>query len=157
VVKGPVSEVWHAFTSKDGMESWMAAHVEIDLRVGGLMRTRYEPEGVIGDAGTIENTILSFEPERMFSIKATKPPESFPFKQALQSMWTVVYFEPVTATSTKVRVVSMGFRDDDESRKMRGFFEAGNAWTLAKLQEKFDPAAAVPASAHGGDKNAQGK
>ena len=139
VVNGPLDDVWAAFTTKAGQESWMVAHAEIDLRVGGKMLTHYDPQGSIGDPNTIENTILSFDPKRMFSIKATKPPEKFPFKAALQKMWTVIYFEAIDDRRTKVTVVSQGFGDDEESKKMRGHFDAGNNFTLKKLQQHFAP------------------
>ena len=35
--------------------------------------------------------------------------------------------DPVDAKSTRVREVAMGFGDDEESRKMREFFDQGNA------------------------------
>jgi hypothetical protein len=33
----------------------------------------------------------------------------------------------------------MIYGDDEESLKLRSFFEKGNAYTLQKLQEKFAP------------------
>ena len=137
VVAAPVSEVWAAFTTKKGQESWMVAHSEVDLRVGGLMRTHYDPKGALGDPGTIENTIISFDPERMLSIRVTKPPEKFPFPAAVRNMWTVIYFEPAGPRATRVRIVGLGFGGDEESKKMRAFFDRGNAYTLKKLQERF--------------------
>lgn len=137
VVEAPVADVWRAFTTKEGLQSWMVPHAEIDLKVGGKMLTHYQPDGKIGDPNTIENTILSFDPERMFSIRATKPPERFPFKEAIKEMWSVIYFESVGPRQTRVRVVSMGFRETDESKKMREHFAAGNDWTVKKLQQKF--------------------
>lgn len=100
-INAPVSNVWHAFTTQEGLESWMVAHAQIDLRVGGKMLTNYQPDGVIGDENTIENTILSFEPERMLSLKATKPPANFPFKEAIKNTWSVTYFESLGANRTK--------------------------------------------------------
>jgi uncharacterized protein YndB with AHSA1/START domain len=137
VVDASVDDVWQAVTTKQGMESWMVAHAEIDLKVGGKMLTHYDADGRIGDPNTIENTILSFEPKRMLSIKATKPPEKFPFKEALKDMWTVMRFDPLGPNRTRVSVVSLGYNATDESRKMRDFFEAGNALTLEKLRKKF--------------------
>jgi hypothetical protein len=52
-------------------------------------------------------------------------------------MWTVIYFEPLAAERTRLRVVSLGFGEDDESQRMRSFFEKGNAATLQQLQAKF--------------------
>jgi len=157
IVDAPVADVWAAFATKEGQESWNVAHAEIDLHVGGKMLTQYDPKGVIGDENTIENTILSYEPLRMFSIKATHPPVKFPFKNALKKMWTVVYFEPVGSDRTRLTICGMGFDDDEESRKMRELFDRGNAYTLRKLQEHFaksstsdeDAETAAPGAASG--------
>jgi uncharacterized protein YndB with AHSA1/START domain len=137
VVAAPLADVWTAFTTKEGQESWMVAHSEIDLKIGGQMRTHYDPKGVIGDAKTIENRIICYDPKRMLSLKVSKPPDGFPFPNAVKNMWTVIYFEANSPTTTRVRIVGLGFGDDEESKKMRAFFDRGNAFTLKKLQEKF--------------------
>lgn len=137
IVNAPLVRVWDSFTSADSIKSWMAPHADIDLRVGGKLRTNYNPDGVLGDSGTIENTILSFEPLRMLSIKATKPPADFPFKGSLDAMWSVIYFETAGPQLTRLRIVGMGYDESAESQKLRDFFERGNALTLKKLQEKF--------------------
>lgn len=146
IVDASAADVWDAFTTREGIESWMVPHAEIDFRVGGLMLTNYNPQGVIGDDGTIENTIISYDPQRMLSIKATKPPAKFPFKNALKNMWTVIYLEPNGAHHTNVIVRSMGFTNDEESQKMREHFDKGNAWTLKKLQERFGSPKAADAT-----------
>lgn len=137
VVDAPVADVWEAFTTKKGVESWMVAHAEIDFRVGGKMLTHYDPKGVIGDENTIENTILSYDPERMLSIKATKAPAKFPFKTAIENMWSVIYLEPEGPDRTHMTICGMGYTNDEESQKMRKHFKWGNAYTLKKLQERF--------------------
>ena len=139
VVDAPVGEVWAAFTTAEGQESWMVAHSEFELKVGGLMRTHYDPKGTIGDPKTIENTVISYDPGRMLSIRVTKTPEGFPFPNAVKRMWTVIYFEPAGPRATRVRIVGLGFDGDEESKKMRAFFDRGNAFTLKKLQERFSP------------------
>lgn len=137
IIEAPVDAVWAAFTTKEGQESWNVAHAEIELKIGGKMRTHYDANGRIGDPNTIENSILSFEPKRMLSIQVTNPPEKFPFKDAVKNMWTVIYFEDAGPGRTKLRIVGLGFGNDDDARKLRGFFDKGNAYTLKKLQEKF--------------------
>lgn len=146
IVEAPVDQVWAAMTTKEGLESWMVAHASTDLRVGGKMLSRYDAKGVLGDDGTIENTYLCFEPGRMLSIKATKSPASFPFKNAINSMWTVMWFDPQGPRQTKVTICCMGFTEDEESQNMRKHFDWGNAWTLKKLQEKFSPSPSTAAS-----------
>ena len=137
VVSAPVAEVWTAFTTGAGLRSWMAPHADIDLRVDGLMRAHYKPDGTLGDGSTIVNKVLSFEPQRMLSIRVAKAPDDFPFPGAIMAMWSVVYFEDAGNSTTRLRVVSMGFTPDAESQRMKAFFERGNAYTVMKLQEKF--------------------
>lgn len=137
LVEAQLDQVWTVFTTREGLRSWLAPHAEIDLRVGGLMRTNYNAQGQLGDAQTIENTILSFEPQRMLSIKVAKAPADFPFPNAIRQMWTVIYFAPAAPSRTNIREVSLGFGTDQESQRMRTFFTQGNATTLSQLQRHF--------------------
>jgi uncharacterized protein YndB with AHSA1/START domain len=137
IVDAPLEKVWAAWSTSDGLRSWLAPHADIDLRLGGLMRTNYNASGTLGDSQTIENVILSFEPLRMISIRVAKAPDRFPFPNAIQRMWTVIYFEAVDSARTRVRSVSLGFEANEESQKMRAFFAEGNATTLTQLQRHF--------------------
>jgi uncharacterized protein YndB with AHSA1/START domain len=139
IINAPVEEVWTALCTKEGLEAWNVAHAEIDLRVGGLMRTHYDPKGRLGDPNTIENVILSFEPGRLLSIKVTNPPEKFPYKSAIKSVWHVIHFEPLGLARTRLQIIGLGYGTDEESKELRSFFDKGNAYTLKKLQEKFTP------------------
>jgi uncharacterized protein YndB with AHSA1/START domain len=137
IVEAPPEQVWSAWSTGEGLREWLAPHAEIDLRVGGLMRTNYDPAGVLGDRHTIENEVLSYEPGRMLSIRVAKAPDEFPFANSIRHMWTVLYFDEAGPGRTSVRVVSMGFREDDESQRMRAFFDQGNKATVQALQRRF--------------------
>lgn len=137
IVNAPVTAVWSAWTTSAGLKAWLAPHADIDLRIDGLMRSNYDPKGSLGDPGTIENRVLAYEPERMLSIKVAKAPANFPFNARIVDMWTVLYFQPTADGKTALRIVGMGFGADDESQKMKQFFQQGNAYTLAQLQKRF--------------------
>ncbi len=141
VVTAPVADVWKAFTTSAGFESWAVAHAEIDLRVGGEMRSNYDPNGTIGDENTIVNEILAFEPERMLSIRNTRTPEGFPDADLFGQTWSVIYFEPENGARdrTHVRIVGLGWGEGADWDVLYNFFNAGNAQTLAELQKKFEP------------------
>lgn len=64
---GPMNSTSSATST--GLKAWLAPHAEIDLRIDGLMRANYDPNGSLGGPGTIGNRILAFEPERMLSIR----------------------------------------------------------------------------------------
>lgn len=145
IVNAPPAELWRVFTTADGYRNLGVAKAEIDLRVGGLMRSHYNPEGVLGDEGTIQNQIISFEPMRMISFRIHTPPKGFPFKEAWKSTWSVATFTDLGDGRTHVRLATMGYGPDEESQKMRAFFEAGNGWVMKKLVAVYD-ANAQPAT-----------
>lgn len=139
VIAAPVTAVWNAWTTTVGLQSWLAPKADIDLRIDGLMRSNYDSKGSLGDSGTIENRVLAYEPERMLAIKVSKAPEQFPFRSRIGDMWTVLYFQPTAEGKTSLRIVGMGFGKDEESQRMKQFFEQGNTYTLTQLQKHFEP------------------
>jgi len=136
-IAAPVEQVWAAFATKEGQESWNVSHAEIEMKVGGKMKTHYDPKGRIGDPNTIENTILCFEPNRMLAIQVANPPINFPYKNAIKNMWTVLHLKMPAPRSRACASSALAMVDDEESRKLRAFFDNGNSYTLKKLQEKF--------------------
>ena len=136
-VGAPVNAVWDAWTTNEGLRSWLTPQADIDLRVGGLIRTNYREQERLGDPGTIVYTILAVEPRRVLALQITGPPSNFPFPTIVQKMSTVLYFLAVDDQVSRVRIVSGPFGADEESQRMRAFFETGNAILMDQLQRHF--------------------
>ena len=137
VVDAPVKEVWKAYTTTSGIKAWMVPEGEVALRVGGYLRTSYSKGSKLKGPDVIENTILAFDPERMLSIKCTKTPEKFPFKNAMENVWTVPYFKAVDESRTEVVCRMMGFDGSAESMQMKDFFRRGNQQEFEMLTKYF--------------------
>lgn len=137
IVDAPVNRVWDAFTTKDGLESWMAASGDVDPRVGGKMRVTHRKGADLDGETAIHQTILSVDPQRMLSFRTVKSPEGFPFAATIGRTWTVIYFEALDANRTRVTAKMLGYGGDPELQKMRAFFEVGNKATLDALVKRF--------------------
>jgi uncharacterized protein YndB with AHSA1/START domain len=137
IVNAPVDRVWEAFTTKGGIESWMAVSGDVDPRVGGKMRVTHRKGADLDGETAIHQTILSVDPQRMLSFRTVKSPEDFPFAATIGRTWTVIYFEALDANRTKVTVRMLGYSNDAEMLKMRAFFEVGNKATLDALVKRF--------------------
>lgn len=137
-VRASVDDVWRAWTTKEGIESWMVAKTEFELRVGALWRTSYNKDSDLNDDASIHQEILAYDPGRMFSFRTVKPPKGFPFPAAILNTWTVVYFEPIDTGQTKITIRMLGYAEDAESQKMRSFFERGNKATLDSFVRKLE-------------------
>jgi uncharacterized protein YndB with AHSA1/START domain len=153
IISAPPAELWKVFSTAEGFKAFGVAQCDMDFKPGGLIRTHYDPKGVLGDEGTIQNRILAYETERMIAFRIDKPPAKFPFPSAWQSTWSVATLTDLGDGRTKLRLTGMGYTADEESQKMREFFKAGNAWSMQKLQHQFDASVKVapPAQAHADD------
>jgi uncharacterized protein YndB with AHSA1/START domain len=137
IVAAPIQDVWRAWTTREGMESWMVGKTDFELKVGAIWHTSYDKTSSLDDDTTIHQQLLAYDPGRMIAIRTVKPPKGFPFPNAIAKTWTVTYLEPVGESRTRVVARMFGFTPDDESQKMRVFFERGNQMTLDSLVKYF--------------------
>ena len=132
-IDASVDDIWNAFTTTKGLQSWVAPLADIDFRVGGKWRANYSKDGKLGDAKTIENTILCYDPKRMISLKATGFPEGFEFADVAKDTWSIFYFTPVSDVKTKITIVGLGYTDSEQSQKMLAFFKPANKYSMDQL------------------------
>jgi hypothetical protein len=62
----------------------------------------------------------------------------FAFPNAIAKTWTVVNLEPLGERKTRFTSRMLGYTDDQESQRMRAFFERGNQQTLESLTKRFE-------------------
>jgi len=138
-IEAPVAEVWNAFTNSEGLRRWWAPLAEIELAIGGAIRSSFDPGGSLGDEGTIVHTILAFDPGRMIALRPTGYPDAFPFAAAMRATWTVFYLDEVASMRTRITIVGLGYSNDDDSQKLRAFFEPANAELMRRLAAALAP------------------
>ena len=138
-VHAPVAEVWKAFTTTAGVLSWMAPVAEVDFRIGGTIKTNYNPHARIGDAGTIVHHIVSYEPERMLATHFDAPQDAPPAAKLAQQTWVVYRLEPLSENKTRVTVSMMGWGTGPDWDRSYAFFEKGNKWEMEQLVKHFEP------------------
>ncbi|HVP42289.1 MAG TPA: SRPBCC domain-containing protein [Terriglobales bacterium] len=154
VVHAPVSEVWKAFTSKEGVQAWMVPVAEVDLRLGGTLKTNYNPQAKIGDPGTIVHHILSYEPERMLTTRFTAPETAPDWAKVAQATWAVYRFEPISPQETRVTVTMLGWGTGAAWEESYDHFRRGNEWELQQLVKHFFPQMSEPELMKGKEKTA---
>jgi uncharacterized protein YciI/uncharacterized protein YndB with AHSA1/START domain len=149
IIHAPVAKVWAAFATSEGYKALGVPKASVDLRVGGSIRSSYNPESNLNDDDTIVNTILAYAPERMLALRNTKAPADFPLGPALQKTWSVTTLEPLGPDATRVVITGYGWGDDPASQQAYGFFKQGNQMVLdtmkAALEADDAPAALTPA------------
>lgn len=120
--------VWQAFTTSEGLSTWLAPGAAVDLRAGGEW-TAHFPGGSTGGG-----TILSFVPQEELILSALAP-DKFPTVRAQR---TRAHFRFETrGDSTLVQLTQTGWEDGDEWDKAYEYLAVGDAQLLATLHRRF--------------------
>jgi uncharacterized protein YndB with AHSA1/START domain len=138
IINGPTDLVWRLLTTKQGMESWLAPQADVDLRVGGLVRTHQDPKGKIGDPQTLVNRVLAIEPGKKFAFRVDKSPDGFLLGQFLVGTWYDVVLDPLSHDRTRVRCVGHGFPPGPAAFAVRPAFDKGTEMALAELEKAVE-------------------
>lgn len=141
----PADELFRQFTTPEGIvNAWSVAEAKVDFRAGGQIRTSYEPGADLDAPTAIVNTILSFEPNRMLSLKATAPAGSPAWLDLVcRETHSVIRFDPVSPSVTRLSISGIGYKQGGAWDEAYTFFDRGNQWTLDQMRQKLgavDPA-----------------
>jgi uncharacterized protein YndB with AHSA1/START domain len=136
-VHAPVAEVWKAWTTCAGAQSFFAPACRIEPRVDGAYEVYFLPGAPAGERGSEGMRILAFEPMRRLAFTWSAPP-TLPAIRAQRNM-VVVELEPVDATRTRVRFSHIGWGAGPEWDRAYDYFDhAWNAVVLPRLKYRFE-------------------
>ena len=137
VVSAPLGDVWHVFTTAEGLMSWAVPFAVVDFRLGGHWETSYRPDATAGDPANIRSRIISYLPMKMLSLQAEQAPPGFPNPELLDGMFSVFHFEPFDDDSVRITVSGLGYGTEPEFDNLYEMFQRANEWTLRRLHERF--------------------
>lgn len=137
VINATPEELWKAYTTKEGLETWMVPLAEVDLRIGGTIRTNYDAAAGPRGPGSIVYYILAYEPNRMIATKFLAPGNDSMTKVS-EATWTVTTLEPVSPTRTRVTTVMIGWGDGPDWDKPYETFRRSNEQAMQQLQQRFE-------------------
>ena len=142
MVNVPIDTVWTVFTTGAGYELMGAAHADVDLRIGGRIRSHSDPKGVLGDAGDTEWEILAYEPQHLLASRPVQIPSDFPQRDAVLKTWHLVYLNSIAGTTTHIRVVTLGYSIDPASLAARAATAQRIRASLDRLVNHYRPGCA---------------
>jgi uncharacterized protein YndB with AHSA1/START domain len=132
--------VWTAFTTADGLRGWEAPVAAVDLRVGGVMESSYNPKAQLGDANNIKNEILGFLPIELLILRNVQAPSGFKYRDEFARVTTIIQFQDVDARHTRVTESEVGYGAGPAFSALYDFFRSGNAYELEALKAHLEGA-----------------
>jgi uncharacterized protein YndB with AHSA1/START domain len=127
-IPAPLPTVWQAFTTSEGLSTWLAPNSIVDLRPGGEWMVHF-PGGSTGGG-----TILSFVPQRELVISALAPDK---FPNVRRQRTTAKFSFAARGNTTLVRLTQTGWKNGEEWNSAYEYLAAGNAQLLATLHHRF--------------------
>jgi uncharacterized protein YndB with AHSA1/START domain len=127
-VPAPPDAVWQAFSTSEGLSTWLTPNATVDLRLGGEWTARF-PGGSTGGG-----TIISFVPGKELVLSALAP-DRFPTVRA-QRTQVVFDFEP-HGSGTLIRLTQTGWQEGPEWDRAYEYLLAGNGQLLGTLHRRF--------------------
>ena len=126
-IPAPLPEVWRAFTTKEGLSTWLAPDVSVELKPGGDWLVKFP-----GSTGG--GTIVSFAPEKELVISALAP-DRFPHVRAARTR--AVFTFTASGNNTIVRLSQTGWQSGKEWDAAYEYLAAGNAQLLGMLHHRY--------------------
>ena len=130
----PIDSVWNAYTTKKGWESWAVPLAEIDLKVGGFIKTNYNKAGKIGDSTTIVTHIINYVPKKLITLQA-EITDNFPefMKKEAKDFYNVIYFDESEKGKTNVKSYGIGYKNNPKYLSLMEYFIPANEKLLMNL------------------------
>jgi uncharacterized protein YndB with AHSA1/START domain len=126
-IPAPLPEVWRAFTTNEGLSSWLAPEVSVDLRNGGDWLVKFP-----GSTGG--GTIVSFVPQKELVLSALAP-DRFPHVRAARTH--AVFTFKAKGNNTLVRLSQTGWQSGKEWDAAYEYLAAANGQMLAMLHHRY--------------------
>jgi hypothetical protein len=125
----PLDETWRLLTTANGYHE-LGIEAAIDLRVGGT--TRIDTGAGLPQVADI----LAYDPKRMLALGHYRASAQSPAETPL---WTVIYFTPLGADMTSVRIVRLGLDDGPTSARLRDTLATTDRALLDRLVQLHHP------------------
>jgi len=120
--------VWKAFSTSEGLSTWLTPGAVVELRKGGEW-TAHFPGGKTGGG-----TIVSFVPQEELVLAALAP-EQFPTVREQRITTKFQFIDK--SDSTVVRLTQTGWKSGDEWDRAYEYLSKGNAQLLETLRRRF--------------------
>jgi uncharacterized protein YndB with AHSA1/START domain len=132
-VSAAVEDVWEAYTTSEGWTGWAAPRAEIDLRVGGIIRTAYA--GELGGENTNTLHIVNYVPNKLLTLRSNVS-DNWPeiLKRDAERLTNVILFESTDPNTTQIQSFGIGYTDSPELEQLMSFFIKANEGLLQNLK-----------------------
>jgi uncharacterized protein YndB with AHSA1/START domain/uncharacterized protein YciI len=135
VVPATLAEVWHAWTTTEGVKTFFSDHADIELKSGGKYEVLFLMDRPYGEQGSEDCYVLSFLPITMLSFDWNAPPEFGPLRDKRTII--VLQFEELNEREVRVVLSQLGWGVGPDWDSLYDYFDKAWGYVLANLRKRF--------------------
>lgn len=140
-VSASLADVWHAWTTTEGVTSFGPPQADVELRVGGKYEWYFLPDAPAGSRGGEGCTVLSYLPMKMLSFTWNAPPSIPKLRDAGARTHVVIEFEQTPKGRVRVTLSQLGFGQGEAWDRYYAYFDRAWGMVLEGLEKHFEPQA----------------
>lgn len=145
-IRAPLSRVWHAWTTEQGITAYGPETASIDLRVGGKYEWYFSQEAPEGSRGSEGCTILSYLPMEMLAFTWNAPPSIPTLREAEARTQVVLHFRETGDGFVKVSLAQLGFGRGEDWDKYHEYFSRAWPRVLDRQKDYLESTTGKPAA-----------
>lgn len=128
--------VWEAWTTREGILSFLAPDARIDARVGGPFEIYFDPLAPAGTRGADDMRFMALQPPTMLSFDWNAPPDLA--EARAQRTFVMVRLRVVSAELTHVHLHHTGWGDGGQWDEAHAYFDRAWGFVLDSLRHRFE-------------------
>jgi len=138
VVQAPLDDVWHAWTTTDGLQ-YISGKSNVELRIGGpyewFLDLEPDEHGKRGGQGS---HVLAFLPQKMIAFSWTFPPSIPELRNADERTQVVVLFDEVSDGQVHVSLYAHGWQESEPWQRGWDYFDRAWGAVLNALKQHLE-------------------
>lgn len=132
------AEVWKAWTTNEGAQTFFAPKTNIELAFGGMYEVLFRPDAPAGQRGDEGTHTLSYVQGEMVSFEWSFPPSIPSLRNAGVHTFVVIQLADAGEGRTRVRLTHAGWCEGEDWDKGYAYFESAWDIVLGRLVERFE-------------------
>jgi uncharacterized protein YndB with AHSA1/START domain len=135
VVPATLEQVWHAWTTNEGAQTFFSSQTKIDFKPGGPYEIYFLLDNPYGSKGSEDCHVLNSLPMRMLSFEWNAPPEFGPLRN--QRTIVVILLDAIDNRQVKVSLFHYGWGKGNDWDKLYAYFDRAWGYVLENLKRRF--------------------
>ncbi|MEW6412742.1 MAG: SRPBCC domain-containing protein [Candidatus Zixiibacteriota bacterium] len=135
LVDAGIAEVYRAWTSTEGVETFFAPDAHVELKPNGPYEIYFSPDSPDGQRGSEGCRVLGYLPSTMLSFEWNAPPQ-FPELRKIHTQ-VVVMLDELETGETRVTLTHHGWGEGGQWNEVYDYFDKAWEYVLNNLHQRF--------------------